>query len=141
MFGTPPDARVRLAHPERGPAKQAEVEGRHYSEEMDSADLDALRRAKLVLEQPSLAIRLADKVGVPLELLLDRLPAGAQEAIPRGTRRALDKSLEVALRTLDAADRGPTSDWLHRGVVVASGAFGGALGLPGSRSSSPSRSP
>lgn len=98
---------------------------------MDSADLDALRRAKLVLEQPSLAIRLADKVGVPLELLLDRLPSGAQEAIARGTRRALDKSLEVALRTLDRADRGATSDWLHRSVVVASGAFGGALGLPG----------
>jgi hypothetical protein len=99
--------------------------------QMDRADLDDLRRAKLFLEQPSLAIRLADKVGVPLELLLDRLPAGAQDAIARGTRRALDKSLEVALRTLDPADRGPTSDWLHRGVVVASGAFGGALGLPG----------
>jgi hypothetical protein len=98
---------------------------------MDSADLAALRRAKAILETPGLAIRIADKVGMPIDALIQRLPAGAQEAIASGTRQALGKSLEVALRTLDAADRGGPTDWFHRGVVIASGAAGGALGLPG----------
>jgi hypothetical protein len=98
---------------------------------MDSADQEALRRAKAILERPGLAIRIADKVGMPIEALVDRLPAGARTAIAAGTRKALERSLEYALRTLDAAERGAPADWLHRGIVVASGAAGGALGLPG----------
>lgn len=98
---------------------------------MDSADLDALRRAKAMLERPGLAIRIADKVGMPIDALVERLPPGAQEAIAAGTRKALGTSLEYALRTLDTAARGAPADWLHRGIVVASGAAGGALGLPG----------
>ena len=39
--------------------------------------------------------------------------------------------LDTALRTLDARRAGKAADWLHRGVVVASGAVGGAAGLPG----------
>ena len=48
---------------------------------MDSADLDALRRAKAILETPGLAIRIADKAGMPIEALVRRLPPGAQEAV------------------------------------------------------------
>jgi hypothetical protein len=96
---------------------------------MDAVDLDALRRARDLLERPSLAVRIADKAGAPIDALVRRLPAGAQEAIAAGTRRALDRSLEVALRTLERRGGGATSDWLHRGLVVASGAVGGAGGL------------
>ena len=98
---------------------------------MDSADLDALRRAKAILETPGLAIRIADKAGMPIEALVRRLPSGAQEAVASATRTALGKSLEFALRTLDPGERGPPIDWFHRGVVIASGAAGGAMGLPG----------
>lgn len=98
---------------------------------MDSADLAALRRAKAILETPGLAIRLADKVGMPIEALVRRLPESAQGAIAAGTRKALEKSLDFALRTIDAGDRGAPTDWFHRGVVIASGAAGGAMGLPG----------
>jgi hypothetical protein len=98
---------------------------------MDSIALDELRRAKDVLEQPSLAIRIADRVGMPVEALLRRLPADAQNAIATGTRRALEASLDVALRTIDRSSGSSASDWLHRAAVIASGAAGGALGLPG----------
>lgn len=98
---------------------------------MDSTDLDALRRARKILENPGLAIRIADKVGTPVEALVRRLPAAAQDAITTATRKALDKSLHVALRTVDLADRGTPADWLHRGAVMATGAAGGALGIAG----------
>lgn len=94
------------------------------------ADQDALRRAVRVLERPSLAIRIADYVGLPVEALVRRLPDRAQKLVGDGTRRALEASLDVALRTLDGAAR-PASNWLHRGLVIATGAAGGAVGLPG----------
>jgi EcsC protein family len=94
-------------------------------------DLDELAAARLVLENPSLAIRIADYVGRPLEGLVKRLPAGAQERIAGITRSALERSLDVALRTLDGRQRTSPSDWLHRGAVLASGAAGGAAGLAG----------
>jgi hypothetical protein len=96
---------------------------------MDADELEALRRARDLLESPSLAIRLADKVGAPLDALVHRLPAGAQDVIARATRRALDRSLDVALQTIDTGSSAPPSDWLHRGLVIASGAAGGSLGL------------
>ena len=98
---------------------------------MDSVALDELRRAKDVLEEPSLAIRIADRVGMPIEVLLRRLPASARDAIAASTRKALDASLDVALRTIDASSAVGPADWLHRGAVIASGAMGGALGIPG----------
>lgn len=90
-----------------------------------------LARARRVLDHPSLAIRLADAVGTPIEALVRRLPGSAQKAIGAGTRKALDRALSVALRTLDGRG-GPTpSDRLHRRLVIASGAAGGLAGLPG----------
>jgi hypothetical protein len=98
---------------------------------LSASDLDQLRRARAALEHPSLAIRIADTVGMPIEGLLRRLPDRAQKTIGEGTRKALEAALDAALRTLDRRRPGPASDWLHRAAVVASGAAGGAIGLPG----------
>jgi hypothetical protein len=101
-------------------------------------DLDDLARAKEALEQPSLAIRIADRVGMPVDALVRRLPPGAQRLIAHGTHAALEAALGVALRTLEAGglaawgrSPGRASDVLHRGLAVAMGAVGGAAGLAG----------
>ena len=94
-------------------------------------DLAALARARRTLENPSLAIRLADKVGVPVEALLRRLPDVAQQKVADGTRRALDTALGVALKTLAGKPRSGPQAWLPRGLVVASGAAGGMAGIAG----------
>jgi hypothetical protein len=100
--------------------------------ELSPRDLEDLARAKEALEHPSLAIRLADRIGAPVDALVKRLPDGAQRIIAEGTRRALEASLDAALRTLEGGRPGaPAMDWLHRGVVVAAGAAGGATGLAG----------
>ncbi|WP_248360676.1 EcsC family protein [Anaeromyxobacter oryzae] len=94
-------------------------------------DHAALARARAILESPSLAIRLTDTIGSPIEALVRRLPDGAQRVVADGTRRALEAALDAALRTLDGRRTGKAADWLHRGAVVASGAVGGAAGLAG----------
>jgi EcsC protein family len=90
-----------------------------------------LARARAILEHPGVALRITEYLGAPVESLLRRLPDGALRTIGAGTRAALERSLDLALRTLDRGPGRPTSDWLHRGVVAASGAVGGALGLAG----------
>ncbi len=97
---------------------------------LNSKDLDEIARAKDILENPSLAVRITDVVGMPVAALVKRLPDGAQKIIADGTRKALDASLDVALRSLDRR-RSAVSDWLHRGIVAATGAAGGLAGLPG----------
>lgn len=94
-------------------------------------ELAELARAQRVLDHPGLAIRIADKLGMPIEALVRRLPDGAQRRIAEATRKALDTSLGVALRTLDPGKGGPAADWLHRGMVMATGAAGGAVGIAG----------
>ncbi|HTT70612.1 MAG TPA: EcsC family protein [Anaeromyxobacteraceae bacterium] len=88
-----------------------------------------LHRARAILEHPGFLLRLAGLV--PVEGLLRRLPERARRAVGDATRAALDRALDLALRTLDFGRGGPASDWLHRGVVAASGALGGAAGLAG----------
>ena len=95
-------------------------------------DLAELARAKEALESPSLAIRLANRLGTPVDALVRRLPDGARRVLSNGARSALEASLDVALRTLGPG-RGPlaTADWAHRTAVVVTGAIGGAAGLAG----------
>jgi hypothetical protein len=97
---------------------------------LSGTELEEVARAKRTLENPCLAIRMADSVGKPIDGLVRRLPEGAQRAINEGTQKALQSALRVAVRSLDRQRGGPT-DWLHRGAVIASGAVGGVAGLPG----------
>jgi len=97
---------------------------------VNRVDAEALARARDVLENPGLAIRLTDLVGRPVEMAVAALPAAAARQIHRATGAALDRALSVALRTMDA-DPDPPANWLHRLAVGATGAGGGAFGLAG----------
>jgi hypothetical protein len=97
---------------------------------MDPADLRELAEAKRLLEVPGLAARLTSALGTPVEKGIELLPAGWNARIQRATRRALDRALAVALRSLgDSTGRRRPSNRLHRLAAGASGAAGGALGL------------
>ena len=96
--------------------------------DMTEADVAALRRAVQYLEHPSLAARLTNMVGKPIELIGYALPASASQAITRATSKALDMALQVALRTM-AHTPHPASQRLYKVLATASGAAGGALGL------------
>ena len=95
---------------------------------MEPDDLTALQKAVQSLEHPSLAARLTNLVGKPVELIGLALPASASRAIATATSRGLALALQVALRTMpDQPVVG--SQLLHKALVTASGAAGGAFGL------------
>ncbi len=96
---------------------------------LSDADLADLRLARGLLEHPGLAMRIADAVGRPVDWLVAKLPRRASGVVLSATRAALDRALDVALRTLGPGATAAPADWLHRGLVVATGAAGGALGL------------
>lgn len=98
---------------------------------LDPTDQADLRGARQVLEHPTLAVRIAEAAGRPVEALVNALPPGGRRLVSSGTSRALEAALTLALRTLEGSPPGAPRPWLHRGLVVASGAVGGAAGLPG----------
>jgi hypothetical protein len=91
-------------------------------------DLDALRHAVAALEHPSLAARLTNMVGKPIELIGYALPDAASNAISAATSKALEAALKVALATIRGKPR-DGSRLLHKALATASGAAGGAFGL------------
>ena len=105
------------------------MSGREYVE---------LCEAARKLETQSLAMKVADRIGVPVETLLHMLPKGAQKSVGAAVQKALEQCLQVALHVgrkpgvLSQPFRRPTP---HRRVHVAaaavSGAVGGFFGLPG----------
>jgi hypothetical protein len=95
---------------------------------MSEGDLTALRSAVAALEHPSLAARLGNMAGKPIELIGSALPAAAAQAISAATSKALEIALQVALRTMQGT-RPSLSQRFHKLLAAASGAAGGALGL------------
>jgi hypothetical protein len=101
-------------------------------------DLADLATAKRLLENPGIAARLTGLLGTPLERGFRLLPANWNARIQSATRRALEKALHVALGTMAAPPAPPTAptpalrsptNRLHKGLVAATGAGGGAFGL------------
>ena len=96
---------------------------------MSSEDLADLRYAKSLLENPSLAARIAHIVGTPIEIVIERLPEGTRKIISAATKKSLETALAFAISTMDDR-RQDAANWAHKIVVAASGAAGGAFGLP-----------
>ncbi|WP_448168320.1 EcsC family protein [Burkholderia ambifaria] len=97
-------------------------------------DQDALRRAKQVLETPSLTMKLTGMLGAPVEKMIARLPDFATGKINDATQLALRKCLNIALRTLGKpqtpdAEPDKPSNLLHKLAVATTGAAGGAFGF------------
>lgn len=93
-------------------------------------ELDDLAKAKALLENPGIAASLTNLLGTPLEKGFRLLPANWNDKVQAATRRALEKALAVALGTMadQPATRAP-GNRLHKGLVAATGAGGGAFGL------------
>jgi hypothetical protein len=80
------------------------------------------------LEHPDLAARLTKAVGKPIDLISKALPAAASRAIATATAKGLEAALKVDLRTMQRTLHAG-SQLLHKALVTASGAAGGAFGL------------
>jgi hypothetical protein len=99
--------------------------------ELQAEELDQLRMAKWLLEKPSLAMRLADTIGAPLERGLGLLPEKWAGTVQQAVNKSLVKALDAAVKSLDKGPAGPEKRKFHRVAVTAAGAAGGAFGLAG----------
>ena len=96
---------------------------------LQAKDLQDLRQAKSLLENPGLAVRLANLVGTPIEKGFKLLPQGWTDAVHSAARGALMRALDVAVASLGTRPRTIASEKFHKILVGASGGLGGAFGL------------
>jgi len=99
--------------------------------ELQAEDLEELRVAKGLLEKRSLAMRLADTVGAPLERGFGLLPEKWAGTVQQAVNKSLLKALNAAVKSLEGRPSGPEKKKFHRFAVTAAGAAGGAFGLAG----------
>lgn len=97
---------------------------------LSEEDREALRYAKALLESPSLAVKITNLIGMPIEKALKLLPDKWAEVVNGATRKSLETALQVALLTLDDKPQPRSWEFLHKLAVAAIGAGGGAFGLP-----------
>jgi hypothetical protein len=92
-------------------------------------DLESLRCAHEHLEHPSLAARLTNFVGLPIERGLKLLPKTWYDGLRSGTRKALESSLGWAVTSLESTPQAKSQDGYHKMLSATSGALGGFFGL------------
>jgi hypothetical protein len=98
---------------------------------MTPEDMNRLKLAMDLLENPGLAAKLIHVIGVPFEKAFDYLPEKWMDTVQTITRKSLHHALDVAVKTIDPREKKTTSsDALHRLLAAASGGIGGAFGLP-----------
>jgi len=88
-----------------------------------------LAYAKALLESPSLASRVTDFIGKPIEKGIDLLPADWSGWVTTASRKAIGRALEVALSTIGDREPRPAREAMHKLAVAVTGAGGGYFGL------------
>ena len=98
---------------------------------LSDQDLKDLRRARLLLEGPTMASKLTQKLGRPVERAMGCLPRFFRSTIELSTTAALNHSVKLASITM--RDRAPAPEraapGMHQMALMVSGGLGGALGL------------
>jgi hypothetical protein len=97
---------------------------------MTPEDYERLQYARELLENPGLAARITNVIGMPFEKTFEYLPAKWSDIIQTITQKSLRHALDVAVKTIGRPDRKSSRDTLHKILVAASGGVGGAFGLP-----------
>lgn len=96
---------------------------------MSPEDLEELRAAKRILENPGITAKLTNLLGAPLEKGLIMLPGNWQHKVSVATQDALMTALKGALLTMGPSAAEASPRW-HKFAAALSGGIGGAFGLP-----------
>jgi len=97
---------------------------------LSSEDIEDLMRAVACLEGTSFAQRMTDAIGKPVGAMSYALPEPVRQIVARASESALRAALKVALRTIDVKAPSKSASRAHKIATAASGAVGGAFGLP-----------
>ncbi len=93
-------------------------------------DRERLALAKQQLTEQSIASRVAELIGTPIEKGLAMLPAKARGVVDKAANEAIQKALDVAILTLGEGGGRPASERLNLALAALSGGVGGLFGLP-----------
>jgi len=93
-------------------------------------DLQDLHYAKSLLENPGLAAKIVNIIGVPLEKGFTILPEGWARLVSSSTQKALQVAADSAILTMNRKTKPVAANTLHKIMVAGSGAAGGFWGLP-----------
>ena len=96
---------------------------------LSKPELVELKRAKALLENPSLAARASAMLGSPLDRGMKMLPDRFQKVVHEASEAAMLKALDVAVKSHGIDGKVASKDRLHKFAAAASGAVGGAFGL------------
>ena len=97
---------------------------------LEGNEREDLRRAVVLLENPSFISRITYFVGQPIEKIINSLPAQASDSIQTAVQATLKKLLSISVTTMDKKFSGSASTLTHKIASGVSGAVGGAFGLP-----------
>ncbi len=97
---------------------------------LSHAETCDLRLAKALLENPGIAAKFSNFVGSPIENGFRKLPESWSMTVNNIAKKSIETALEIALFTMNREKQLPSSNWWHKLAVVATGAGGGAFGLP-----------
>ncbi len=97
---------------------------------MTPEHIEQLRRAKQLLENPGLTAKITNAIGKPIEKGIDLLPEKWSQAVNDVTKKSLETALDAALMTIGKNRQLESSNIWHKIAATATGAGGGAFGLP-----------
>ena len=92
--------------------------------------LQELRSAMLLLENPGIAAKITNLIGMPIRKGFELLPKKWNEKIGEVTKTALMKAAEAAIFTMKKAPGEVSSNRWHKFGVALTGGIGGFFGLP-----------
>lgn len=95
---------------------------------LSAKDLADLKWAHPQLEHPSLAARLGNAVGAPIESALKLLPKPWYRRVHGAAESVMCKTLLMAITSLGSSSSSNANDILHKAAVVGTGALGGFFG-------------
>jgi len=98
--------------------------------ELEKYDLNDLKKAKRILENPGIAAKITNLIGIPIEKGFELLPDNWNKKIGKVTQTALTKAVHAAIFTMKDSPGEETSNIWHKLAVATTGGIGGFFGLP-----------
>jgi hypothetical protein len=92
-------------------------------------DLNDLKKARALLENPGLAAKITSLLGMPIEKGFSLLPENWSLKINNLTQKALSTAVQTAVLTLKDSPGEKASNTWHKLAVAATGGIGGLFGL------------
>ena len=93
-------------------------------------DLNDLKKAKALLENPGIAAKITNLLGTPIEKGFELLPDNWNVKVGELTQEALSKAVHAAVFTMKDSPGEKASDIWHKIAVATTGGIGGFFGLP-----------